>query len=62
MKKLSLDRLRVESFGTSPGVPAARGTVMARENTTNCPDTPYGTCYYSCFETCPGCTLAIDCY
>ncbi len=62
MKKLNLDRLTVESFATTTPDPRIRGTVAARENTGAgyCPDSWGGTCWLTCWETCP-CTDFIDC-
>lgn len=68
MKKLRLDSLAVDSFATTAMATGTRGTVLGREGTTTCPpetaDCPIsweGTCYFTCFETCPGCTAGPDC-
>jgi hypothetical protein len=68
VKKLSLDSLRVDSFATSSADPRVRGTVVGGERsgtcppeTTDCPISWEGTCYFTCFETCPGCTAGPDC-
>ncbi|HSU17849.1 hypothetical protein [Longimicrobium sp.] len=57
MKKLRLDDLAVESFSPASAMRALRGTVAAREEeidtTLHCPDSYGGTCWISCFETCP---------
>ena len=68
MKKLHLDGLKVDGFATTADSPAARGTVAGREGTTTCPAEMVdchiswdGTCYFTCFETCAGCTAGPDC-
>jgi len=62
MKKLKLDALAVESFATVSSAPRVRGTVAGRENTGTgaCPDSWDGTCWISCWDTCP-CTGGPDC-
>lgn len=64
MKKLNLDALAVESFTPSPNAVHVRGTVagqMAAGTLSNCcPDSWQGTCYISCWETCP-CTDGPNC-
>jgi len=68
MKKLRLDTLTVDSFATSSASPGAGGTVAGHEATPTCPPETAdfyiswdGTCYFTCFETCPGCTAGPDC-
>jgi len=56
MKKLSLDTLRVETFATASDLGAVRGTVAAHSaqcTVLNCPVSYGGTCWITCFETCP---------
>jgi hypothetical protein len=63
MKKLHLDGLRVDSFATGADAAPARGTVAAREEidtNLHCPDSYGGTCWISCWETCP-CTGGPNC-
>jgi hypothetical protein len=70
MKKLTLESLTVDSFPTQSATGAARGTVAGHEealDTTvhcvesyDCPDSYNGTCWISCWETCP-CTGGPDC-
>ena len=48
MKKLNLDGLKVDTFATTAGGPAGRGTVAAREAA---PTTPFQ-CPYSYGGTC----------
>ena len=68
MKKLDLDRLTVDSFATTGKASEVRGTVVGRENTGNtcpgpsvdCPDSWDGTCWMSCWYTCP-CTDGPNC-
>jgi hypothetical protein len=67
MKKLRVEALAVDSFATSSEAPRG-GTVVGHEGTTTCPpettDCPIsweGTCYFTCFESCLGCTAGPDC-
>lgn len=67
MKKLKLDALTVDSFATSPAAPSGGGTVLGREATPTCPpesfDCPYswdGTCWITCWESCP-CDTGFHC-
>lgn len=63
MKKLRLDGLRVESFATLTDAPHSAGTVaahQARGTNLYCPVSYGGTCWISCWETCP-CTDGPDC-
>jgi hypothetical protein len=69
MKKLTLEHLEVDSFPTASTAHAARGTVAAHEevDTTvhcvesyDCPDSYGGTCWITCYNTCP-CTDSPDC-
>lgn len=56
MKKLRLDTLRVETFATTAAIEASRGTVVACSaqcTVLNCPESYGGTCWITCFETCP---------
>ncbi|HEX6748617.1 MAG TPA: hypothetical protein VF092_15070 [Longimicrobium sp.] len=70
MKKLRLDHLAVESFATIARAGGIRGTVVGRVDTSPaacpntdppyCPDSWGGTCWISCWDTCP-CTGGPDC-
>ena len=63
MKKLRLDSLTIESFATLTDTPRLVGTVAAREargTQLYCPVSYGGTCWISCWETCP-CTDGPDC-
>jgi hypothetical protein len=63
MKKLQLDLLAVESFATTEGIDEIRGTVAAHSaqcTSPNCPDSWDGTCWMSCWYTCP-CTDGPNC-
>jgi hypothetical protein len=62
MKKLTLDRLTVDSFPTVRAPGGGRGTVAGHEidTTLHCPDSYGGTCWITCFDTCP-CTDSPDC-
>ncbi|HEX6748616.1 MAG TPA: hypothetical protein VF092_15065 [Longimicrobium sp.] len=62
MQKLNLDGLKVDSFATTSEAAGIRGTVAARENTNppTCPDSWGGTCWLTCWDTCP-CTDFVDC-
>ena len=55
MKKLCLDTLTVDSFATTAGAANLRGTVAGREAacSATCPVSYGGTCWISCWETCP---------
>jgi hypothetical protein len=56
MKKLSLDTLRVDTFATTSEIAALRGTVAAYSaqcTVRDCPESYGGTCWITCFETCP---------
>ena len=61
-KKLRLDSLAIDSFTTIARAGGIRGTVAGREIDTNlhCPDSWGGTCWITCWETCP-CTGGPDC-
>jgi hypothetical protein len=51
MKKLKLESLKVESFGTTAASKSVRGTVAAYEDVDtllNCPYSYGGTCVISC--------------
>jgi hypothetical protein len=51
MKKLHLDGLKVDSFATTDGIDAVRGTVAAYSakcTIINCPYSYGGTCVISC--------------
>ena len=56
MKKLRLDNLKVDSFATTAGIEAVRGTVAAHQaafrTLSGCPVSWDGTCYISCWDTC----------
>jgi hypothetical protein len=57
MQKLKLDALAVDSFSTTAGFAAARGTVNGHQRAQSlagCPVSWNGTC----FITCAGCTEA----
>ena len=64
MKKLTLEHLTVDSFPTAATADDTRGTVAAHDEeidtTLHCPDSYNGTCWISCWETCP-CTGGPDC-
>jgi len=63
MKKLRLENLRVDTFATTSEVDAARGTVAAHSaqcTVLNCPESYGGTCWITCFATCP-CTDGPNC-
>lgn len=56
MKKLQLDSLTVESFATSDGIDAMRGTVAgysAKCTLINCPYSYGGTCVITGCQACP---------
>ena len=63
MKKLRLDELAVDSFSTASATHPFRGTVEGREargTQLYCPVSYGGTCWITCWETCP-CTDGPDC-
>jgi hypothetical protein len=56
MQKLRLDSLTVDSFSTTTGAMEVRGTVAgysAQCTVRDCPVSYGGTCWITCFETCP---------
>jgi len=62
MKKLRIETLQVESFHPAREPDPARGTVVGAEidTTLHCPDSYGGTCWITCFDTCP-CTDGAYC-
>ena len=55
MKKLSLDILRVDTFATTSGIAALRGTVAACSaqcTLRDCPVSYGGTCWITCWDSC----------
>jgi|GEM_PF-1250223 len=65
MKKLTLDHLRVDSFATVGSAATTRGTVAGYQTAQctvgyGCPESYGGTCWMTCFETCP-CSEGPDC-
>ena len=60
MKKLDLDRPRVDTFATTPAPGAASGTVLGHELVRSLPGCPVsfdGTCYITC-ANCTGAPCA----
>jgi hypothetical protein len=64
VKKLSLNTLRVDTFATTSGTSAVRGTVAGYQTAQctiyDCPESYGGTCWITCFDTCP-CSEGPDC-
>jgi hypothetical protein len=56
MKKLQLDGLKVDSFATTAGIDAVRGTVVGHDRTqtcdAGCPLSYGGTCVITCAAGC----------
>ena len=65
MKKLRLDNLKVDSFTTTAGIEAVRGTVAAHQTAQctegyGCPDSYGGTCWVTCWNSCY-CETVFEC-